>query len=304
MHYTKTYKTVEEQADLLIQRGLVCNRETLVKRLNWINYYRLSGYFYPFRKSDSDDFVEGTNLEQVWERYCFDRKFRLLMLDGIARIEVGIKTAIVRVFTREYGPFGYTQRDHLPNISDSSYLELMNVLNYNMQNRKAQFVVAYKEKYGDSEMYLPLWMAVELMTFGTMLKFYEGMNKKLQNEIAGDFSQQKTPFISWLRSLNVVRNICAHHERLWNRVLGVAPILYPKNEAKKRGSKWFTPVVVNNKRIFASITLVIEILSVMAPKSGWKKRLLALLESHPDIPLREMGFPEDWTKTLFFEEAA
>ena len=197
MLYTKTYKTVEEQADLLIRRGLVCNRDTLIERLNWINYYRLSGYLFPFRKPNSDDFVEGTNLDQVWERYC---------------------------------------------------------------------VVAFKTKYGDSEESLPLWMAIELMTFGSMLKFYEGMHKNLQNEISMAFSQQKGAFISWMKSLNVVRNICAHHERLWNRILGVTPILFPKKKAKKR--------------------------------------LLKLLESYPNIPLCEMGFPEDWEKTPFFAEVA
>ena len=103
------------------------------------------------------------------------------------------------------------------------------------------------------------------MTFGSMLKFYEGMHKNLQNEISMAFSQQK---------------------------------------AKKRQSKWFAPVPVDNKRVFASITLVLELLSVMAPKSGWKKRLLKLLESYPNIPLCEMGFPEDWKKTPFFVEVA
>lgn len=304
MLYTKTYKTVEEQADLLIQRGLVCNRDTLIERLNWINYYRLSGYLFPFRKPNSDDFVEGTNLDQVWERYCFDRKFRLLMLDGIARIEVGLKTAIVLVFAREYGPFGYKVRENLPNISYEEFLNLQKSMLMEMERSKAPYVVAFKTKYGDSEDSLPLWMAIELMTFGSMLKFYEGMHKNLQNEISMAFSQQKGAFISWMKSLNVVRNICAHHERLWNRILGVTPILYPKNKAKKRQSKWFAPVPVDNKRVFASITLVLELLSVMAPKSGWKKRLLKLLESYPNIPLCEMGFPEDWKKTPFFAEVA
>lgn len=222
MLYTKTYKTVEEQADLLIRRGLVCNRDTLIERLNWINYYRLSGYLFPFRKPDSDDFVEGTNLDQVWERYCFDRKFRLLMLDGIARIEVGLKTAIVLVFAREYGPFGYKVRENLPNISYEEFLNLQKSMLMEMERSKAPYVVAFKTKYGDSEENLPLWMAIEL--------------------------------------------ICAHHERLWNRVLGVTPVLYPKNKSKKR--------------------------------------LFKLLESYPNIPLCEMGFPEDWKKTPFFAEVA
>ncbi len=299
MEYTKSYKTVEEQADLMIGRGLVCNREKLIDRLEWINYYRLSGYLYPFRKKDSDDFLENTNFDCVWNRYCFDRKLRLLMLDGIARIEIGIKTALVRVFTREYGAFGYTKFENLPNLKKDKYEELIETMSRDMKNSRAQFVVSYKQKY-DSEEHLPLWMAVELMTFGSMLKFYEGMSKNLQNEIASDFSQQKVRFISWLKSLNVVRNISAHHDRLWNRVLGVAPMLNPSNEAKKRESKWFFPVEIDNRRVFAIITLIIEMLSVMAPKSGWKKRLIDLLNQYPDIPLRDMGFPDEWKKTPFF----
>lgn len=300
MQYLKVYKTVDEQADLLLKRGLVCDRETLIDRLSWINYYRLSGYLYPFRKKDSDDFIEGTNFDTIWVRYCFDRKLRLLMLDGIARIEVGLKTAIVRVFAREYGAFGYIKRETLPNIPYKAYVELMSTMTRDMERSKAQFVVSFKEKYGDLEENLPLWMAVELMTFGTMLKFFEGMQKNLQNEISSKFGQQKTAFISWLKSLNVVRNICAHHERLWNRMLGVSPILYPQNPVKRESSKWFSPIRIDNKRVFASITLVLEMLSVIAPKSGWKKRLLRLLEEYPQIPLCDMGFPDDWKKTPFF----
>lgn len=300
MEYTKDFKTIEEQANLMISRGLICDKMVLQERLQWINYYRFSGYLYPFRQEGSDNYIEGTSLDTIWNRYCFDRKLRLLILDGIARIEIGIKTAIIQVFAREKGPFGYTERDSLPNIDDEEFNDLIHKLQDDTESSKAQFVIAFREKYGDDHSNLPLWMAMELMTFGSMLKFYEGMDKELQNEIAAKFYQQKASFISWLKSLNVVRNICAHHDRLWNRVLGVKPILYPKNDEKKRKSKWFSPIPINNNRVFATITLIIECLSVIAPKSGWKSRLLKLLDNYPDIPISEMGFPKYWKQTPFF----
>ncbi len=300
MEYVKEFKTIEEQADLMISRGLICDKPVLEERLQWINYYRLSGYLYPFRQENSDNYIEGTSLDVIWNRYCFDRKLRLLILDGIARIEVGIKTVIIQVFARNKGPFGYTERASLPNIDDDEFYGLIQKLRDDAVSSKAQFVLAFKEKYGVEHPDLPLWMAMELMTFGSMLKFYEGMEKELQNEIAEKFNQQKASFITWLKSLNVVRNICAHHDRLWNRVLGVKPVLYPKSDEKKRKSKWFNPIPVSNSRIFAIITIIIESLSVIAPKSGWKNRLIELLEENSNIPLFEMGFPKKWKETPFF----
>src|SRR5271165_2813134 len=96
MQYEKRPTTYEEQADKLLSRGLIADREELLQRLNSVSYYRLSGYLYPFRKSDSDhQYREGTTLKLVWSRYCFDRRLRVLVLDAIERIEVSARTKLV-----------------------------------------------------------------------------------------------------------------------------------------------------------------------------------------------------------------
>ena len=76
MKFTKIPKTYEEQADLLISRGLIAKKIQLIKTLEVVNYYRLSGYLYPFRSENTKDdaFGKGTTLEKVWRRYTFDRR--------------------------------------------------------------------------------------------------------------------------------------------------------------------------------------------------------------------------------------
>lgn len=88
MEYKKVPLTFEEQADLLISRGLQAERDFLIFRLKSVNYYRIAGYLYPFRMSDGK-FKPGTTFEMVWRRYTFDRRLRFLLLDAIERVKKG-----------------------------------------------------------------------------------------------------------------------------------------------------------------------------------------------------------------------
>jgi abortive infection bacteriophage resistance protein len=97
--YTKSALTFEEQADLLLARGLIGDRTELIDRLKAVSYYRLSGYLYPFRNLPTDKFVPGTDLATVWRRYNFDRRLRLVLLDAIERVEVAVRTRLVYHFS-------------------------------------------------------------------------------------------------------------------------------------------------------------------------------------------------------------
>ncbi|MDR1359136.1 MAG: Abi family protein, partial [Coriobacteriales bacterium] len=87
MDYTKPSLTFNQQADLLISRGLICNRDELVEKLMDVNYYRLSGYWNPFLRHDGS-FKNGTEFSTIWTTYVFDRRFRLIVFDAIERVEV------------------------------------------------------------------------------------------------------------------------------------------------------------------------------------------------------------------------
>ena len=136
MKYEKLPISFEAQADQLLARGLAADRAELIRRLEAVNYYRLSGYLHPFRQrietpgagaevtvTVSDDFKPGTTLELVWERYTFDRRFRLLLMDAIERIEVSVRTRIVQDYSRKHGPFGHLLPQNLPNLKVEDYLK-------------------------------------------------------------------------------------------------------------------------------------------------------------------------------------
>lgn len=289
MRYTKLPLTYEEQADLLIGRGLLANKDILIQRLKAVSYYRLSGYWYPFI-NEADAFYPNTNLEKIWRRYIFDRQFRLLVMDGIERIEVSVRTNLIYQFVHKYGPFGYEDEINLPNLDKDEHDELLKKFAIEQKRSKEKFVTHFKYKYGDCHKNLPLWMAAEVMTFGMMLTLFKGSDASIKQLIANEYGIRDVVLRHWLYALNAVRNICAHHGRLWNRELGVKPFI-PK---EKHHPEWHQPVEVKNNRAFAILTIIKYMIDLIAPQSQWSSRLTALFDEYPDVPLVPMGFPESW----------
>jgi len=296
MEYSKPALTFEEQADRLLSRGLIADRDTLISRLKVVNYYRLSGYLYPFRRKD-DSYADGTTLEKVWRRYTFDRRLRLLVLDAIERVEVAAKTQIVYVLAHETGPFGYTKQTNLPKLDTQQFAYFLQRIFEETKHSREDYVLHFKKKYGAQNTYLPLWMLAEIMSFGELLTLFMGVETAIKQKIAAQYGVADVVLFSWLRSLNVTRNICAHHGRLWNRELGVRPMI----PGERKHPQWYTPVIVRNNRIFGTLTVLKFMLGFCAPQSGWPHRVSELLSIYPDVPITAMGFPPDWTKCPIWE---
>ncbi|MBX3179778.1 MAG: Abi family protein [Candidatus Hydrogenedentes bacterium] len=289
MDYRKQALSHEQQADQLLQRGLIADREELIERLRRVSYYRLSGYLYPFRNAD-DSYADGTTLEDVWNRYTFDRHLRFIVLDAIERTEVYVRTAMVYRHAHAFGPFGYTVPANLPNLNRNQFGRLLSDIFRETDRSKEAFVAHFREKYGDQHGWPPIWMATELMSFGTTLTFFRGAPIDIKKNIASGFNQPDEVVDSWLHSLLTVRNACAHHARLWNRALGVKP----KIPNEKKNPDWHVPSTIRNDRIFSVITILRYLMGIIAPQSRWPDRFLDLIERNPKIPLSEMGFPENW----------
>jgi len=115
MKFTKPPLTFEQQADLLIQRGIIADRELLIQRLSSVNYYRLSGYWH-HRKLPDDTFLPGTEFGVIWEQYVFDRQLRLLVMDAVERVEVAVWTQLSYHHALTHGPFGQVEVAPPPSI--------------------------------------------------------------------------------------------------------------------------------------------------------------------------------------------
>jgi abortive infection bacteriophage resistance protein len=109
MKFEKKSTTPQEQAQKLLARGLVAEEAVLIQRLTSVSYYRLTGYLYPFLQIGENSqkrYTEGTTLEVIWSRYCFDRRLRVLMLDAIERVEVSVRASWFIIFVISTAPSG------------------------------------------------------------------------------------------------------------------------------------------------------------------------------------------------------
>lgn len=285
--YEKPALTYEEQAKRLMDRGLVAEHSELVRRLEAVSYYRLTGYLYPFRRGECDLFKEGTTLETVWSRYCFDRRLRVLTLDAIERIEVSLRTKVVYFFAHRHGPFGHLDEANLPKLKVREYLEWRTGLEEETRRSKEVFKKHFFEKY-TAHRNLPLWMVAELMTMGSLLTFFNGIEPELKRRVGEVYGLPDEVALSWLRSLNAVRNTCAHHGRFWNRELGYPPLL-PKKDPDWQGDN-----KLKQNRCGVILMICRYMLQRISPTSRWRKRVEALFEEYSEIPFDSMGLPENW----------
>lgn len=295
MNYTKMPLSFEGQATRLIGRGLVADQDELIKRLSSVSYYRLSGYLYPFRQPESDDYIEGTTLKVVWGRYCFDRRLRVLLLDAIERVEVSIRTQLTYHFSHAHGAFGYCDERNFPNLKIADYINWRESLLIETSRSKEALKKHFFNKYGETHRNLPVWMASELMSMGSLLTLLKGVDGGIAGEVSAHFGMADELLLSWLRSLYAARNICAHHSRLWNRVLGYAPSLPQKNKYPH----WhLTDVdgkqILVNDRVGILLMICNSFLRQISPTSRWQERLEQLFAEYSEIPTINLGLPEDW----------
>ena len=299
MKYRKPPLTFEQQADLLLSRGLQADKAVLITRLQAVNYYRLSAYLYPFRQKASDQFRDNTTLDLVWRHYTFDRQLRILVIDAIERIEVAVRTQLVYHFAHCRGAFGYLDRTFFPKLGHDRYQNWIEDMKDEVKRGRETFIQHFEAKYGDCHGLPPLWMMCEVMSFGKMLTLFNGVDDGIRRKIAREYGVEDKILQSWLGALNVIRNICAHHGRLWNRELGFKPYI-PQS---RKHPQWHDPVSVTNNRLFAVLTILKYLLVKVAPTSRWDNRFRDLLKCYPQIRLSAMGFPDKWESHVIWRNA-
>ena len=298
MKYEKPALSFEEQADRLLHRGLIADREELISRLSSVNYYRLSGYLFPFRRAE-DQFAPGTTLEKVWRIYTFDRRLRVLILDAIERIEVSVRTKLIYHFAHDVpahsgepaGAFGYLDIRSFPGFkSAGDFLKWRQKLAVETDRAKSErFVQHFRAKYGDHHHELPIWAVAELMSFGAVLTMASNVAPEIKTQVAGEYEFSDEHFISWLRALLVLRNACAHHDRIWNREAGK-----PSEPQRNKFRPWHVEPKIPNNRTGYMLTICYFWLSKITNTSAWRSRLFALFDEFPEIPLEPIGLPANW----------
>lgn len=315
MDYNKKPKTFTEQVELLEERGLIIeDKEKAISRLANISYYRLSAYMIPFKKITTinnknyycDEFISNITWRKVYELYVFDRKLRLLVFDAIERLEIAIRAQIIYQLSHKYGSHWQDNKDIFSTtklktkdktINIDIYSELQEHLQEQLKNNKAEvFIKHYYETY-DKPKNPPSWMAVETMYFNQLSKICRNLkNKKDTKDIARYFNiKSEEVFCSWLHSINYIRNLCAHHSRLWNRDMDIIPKLYFYKDNNLNWMKDENLNKLNRNKLYYSLCVLNFFLQTANPTSTFNNRLIDLINDYKDVVgLSYMGFPDNW----------
>ncbi|WLI89247.1 Abi family protein [Massilia sp. R2A-15] len=313
----KFHLTVPEQVVLLKSRGMTIADDAVAEAtLVRLGYYRLSGYFYPLRKTQprgklgrQDEFQVGTSLELVECLYEFDRELRLLVLDAVERIEVAVRSDIAHRLGQRHR-LAHEVHSELdskfcnqvnPRTGQTAYEDWAERLNAVLRRaQKEDFVKHHSAHYGGR---MPIWVVTEVWDFGLLSKFFAGMRYKDQSYIARKYGLNEAKYlVSWLRAVNFVRNVSAHHSRLWNRNIIERPGFPPSQP-----HHYLHHLTGNDQaqtRVYGTLCVIKSMLDRIAPQYGWTPRLIDLCARFPVsdlVDLQAAGFPGDWREMNFWK---
>ncbi|MDR0993188.1 MAG: Abi family protein [Verrucomicrobiota bacterium] len=237
-HYAKFPKTLEEQVALLQSRGLwVADTQVACQKISEINYYRFCGYGLFFEEFDKgkrlDRFKRGTQFGDILSLCEWDTSLQQLLWKGLSWFEVALRSVLNYEMSVEHkDPFWYANEQLFlkADVVDEfkKYCKAEKDAFLQNHNRgKEVFLRSYWQKY-DGDL-LPCWILAEILSFGKWSRLL-GRLKKSQaiDRVAKHFQMPSYYLPTLTHSLSTLRNRCAHHNQLWNRILSAPPELPSK----------------------------------------------------------------------------
>ncbi|TKJ94678.1 abortive phage infection protein [Erwinia persicina] len=306
----KVHKEYVDLIELLESRGMhISDKHHAIKKITQVGYYRLSGFWYPCRLPEVsagkiigriDTVRKGTSFRDVYDLYLFDKKLRLHVMNALERIEIFVRSVIAHEIGK-YHPLAYLDDNfinpkHLnphPSKPDQPSPRQAWLTKHSCEISKSRedSIKWHTSRYEG----IPFWVAIEVWDFGLMSKYYGMLKDQYRNEILarlGIASGNGAIFQNWLSAMNVLRNRCAHHSRIWNKL----------NEPKLKplpNDPYFNSLGLGHdqyERMFGMIAVLWFLVKKIGPGSNWLNNVADLVDSKPLVPgchLTAMGFPNN-----------
>ena len=300
MRYEKPPISIQQQVELLRERGMaVPDPDRAAHYLTHIGYYRLSAYWLPFERLPELDgqrshrFNNGVSFDDVLDRYVLDRQLRLLCLEALERIEISVRAAWVNAFALRYGPHAYLNAE----LFKCPYAHAVQVAQVagEMQKSSEVFVDHYRKKYREPGL-APIWVMAETLSFGALSKWIQSTrDTEVQKVVMRQLSLPTVEIMHGvLHNLSQLRNICAHHARLWNRrfpkkypyIIKMPDLVQPEADEDEARS------------IRNHLVMLRHLMVVINPHSSWPQRLCEFLSRQCAETLRAMRLPPNWVEIL------
>ena len=294
MPESKTFKTIEEQLDILRTRGLKIPDEELAKKfLMQNNYYRTSGYSLTLRKNDV--FSPSATFQNIIDIYQFDHEFRHILLKYLENIEVKIKSIYAYEFSKLYGPVDYL---NTAVFTDSSKHIKILAKAEEQKRYRLRHEAYLKHFVNDLKQTIPLWAYVDLLTIADISILYSISDLTVQKRVAERFGMHMSINASLLESfmhrMTIVRNLCAHGGRLYNRIFEQKPCL---NKQEKQLLIRLPNGEFDNYHLYGFILIMKRLLDA-EDFSEMKTEIVAITKRYPFVRMKYYGFRDDWESVL------
>lgn len=301
---TKEFKTLDEQIEILKNRGLVINDIDGTKRLLLReNYFFINGYRHIFLKNrNGNEFIKGTTFEELYAVFQFDRNFRNILFKNLLIVENNLKSILSYCLSKKYG---IKEKDYLKLSNFSQDIKKIRQVNdvlskikrqIKLNGRQHSATLHYLSNYG----YVPLWILVKLLSFGMINELYSILKPEDKLLIAEYYNLDVETLGIYIGLLSNYRNLCAHEDIVYDhktqkeipdtryhRILDIPTM----NDEYEYGKNDIYAVVIMLKQVLDERDFSSFI--------GEVSYELSLLDGRVEvIPQRKildrMGFPENW----------
>ena len=289
----KSPKSIKEQINLLKSRGMCFHNEKKAAQiLSYISYYRLEGYWWDMQyDKELHLFYPEAFFEDVVARYEFDRQLRLILFNAIKYIEIALRTKMIYRLSLSYGALWYLDKTLFDNTNKHA-VHCEHLLQEFNQSREV-FVMDHRRRFSDK--YPEAWKILEIASLGTLSKFYKNLHHQLPEKslIAKEMGLHlHNELSSWLEAIVYVRNIIAHHARLWSKNMAKQPLAKLNNPMHP----WLnTPLrIAQVKKPFLIISTMVYMCDKIYSDHRIRSKIISLIRNNSHIPVYKLGFTDDW----------
>ena len=289
----KDFKALDEQIAILKARGLNIPDEVAAKHFLYKNnYYRVSGYSLTLRTHDV--FAKSATFQNIIDIYNFDHELRHILLKYMEIIEVAVKSIYSHEFTKVHGATGYLNANYF--TDPARHADILS----NAEKQKIRRLPheAYLKHFVEElKQDVPLWAYVDLLTISDISFLYAISEPDIKTAVAnalGVMKQGEYLIGRFMHSMTIIRNLCAHGSRLYNRLFEQKPNLNKKELALLRKDANGT---VDNAHLFGFILIMRRLLSAEDFRE-LKQEIIALTSKIPFVEMKYYGFPDNWQNLI------
>lgn len=335
--------TILRSRGMVIEKGSQGSR--VMRILEKENYYNvINGYKdlfldHPASATSDEAYKAGTTFDEVYALYSFDRELRHIYLKYLLKIENMFKSVIAHEFSAQYGHDNYLKLENFQYTAstdpkDLAYIAKKHTLQIPRDNAKIKKYSAEENAasvikligdiqqeiarqmskhhqvvthYMTNHSYIPLWVLVNVLTFGKITTFYNNMKPTDKSNISKQFGLQPVELHKYMEMLGLARNKCAHDERFFNirfrrslhtksiRNFGKLGLIRNPDGSYVSGTNDAYAVAI----IFAQLLSKTELNEFISSMKSAISKLQKQLHTIPvDTILKEMGFGSSWANLI------